>query len=1475
MKGTITQKIVSILLALVLFLGMIPFYAMTVYAGHTCPDCLDWIDGSPYCSECYKCEECIELCLQCGKCTDCTGAEICDGCSDEESGNMCTDCSEEKGTHCPECGTCYFIAQSWCVECGACESCTDICDSCSVNLGLGLLCWDCAEGKESHCPGCGGCYFEEGLWCEDCMLCVNCSEHDEGCSVQFGQILCKECASDRGSHCPDCSQCYYDVGSWCEECGKCEDCSPACLYCCEEAGAVICEDCAIESGMHCTECSGCYDGGEYCIECGVCTACADICATDELCLDCAIANGYHCPGCEVCCDQAILCDGCGERCSECADAFCESCNLCSECVLICQDCGSCAECAVICPNCEEYCSECEGICDDCEFCLVCCADIAGFAGCDCTEWVCVESGDWNEHFDNTHNEAVGSHSVRPVATWQFDNTYHWHDCAYCDDAGHRTGKSKHTYDATGKCTTCYYVKDAKIQIIVQPKNVKYVCVTSAEEDYDESNIAHFSVKAIGNSALTYTWCRKQYVQGILTYVPLKNPGEGECYDGPNLAILAPTDACCNEYIYACIITDEDGNEVKTVDVLLTGRHDYQYYKQWRTQQRPYEGAERNKYGHILQCVGETCGKVTHLLPHEDEDRNGYCDVCNFEIGKILITKQPKDVKDVYVSSALEDYSDYNYAHFHVEAEGESKLTYTWCRKQYVQGVLTYVPLRYPDANECFDGPDASIWVPTDACCSEYTYACIITDEEGNETRTVDVVISARHNYQYYKQYLTHENPYPDALRKYHGHILVCVGEGCGKESRLRPHEDENHDYKCDLCDSQKDFTEIGLTVTAPKEGALPNYTVTTDSVAYYAMGGSSNYTQYRFWFVSDNGTSNWKLMDKTTAFVAGKYYKFVVEMQVKTGYTFPTYNSEPSFWAKVNGDYVMPQKTYGMDPTRYATVEYNFGECNDSVIENIIIENVTTPVAGEKPTYSATVRGSGYYIDTNKNSYYDAYWANEKWYYIKNGIGWFDMTEYDWVYENETFIPGHEYQVRVFLKTEDGYTFYHSNSYDMLFTASVNGFSATGNTTNSWGLTEQTISASFLCEGKKITTVMVNGLSLPQADETPDYTASVAYPEWYQLDPNYGGTGGIIWFDSEGNQMEPTDTFVEGQKYRVELKLIPTKLSGSNTSQFVTPVAAYVNGKQVTASGDWDNVYGNSTAVYIYYSFPTGALAPAAQATVSGQITSFGYEGSDVTVQLIPEGMPEPAYETIVTGNAANYNFANVPKGTYTLRVTKVYHKDYTETVTVDKNTVRNVTLVKNGPVFSDVSTSSWQHPFATYACERGLMAGKGTDGQGRIKFDPNKPISREEFVQVLYNAEGKPSVSSSKVFPDVASNGWYKNAVLWAYEMGIASGMGNGNFGIGKNITRQDLAMMLYKYAQLKNCSMAANVGVINQYADGNKVAGYARTAMDWAVTNGILSGKGETGKPLSTFRLDPAGTATRAECAAMLKNFMDAFGL
>ena len=117
----------------------------------------------------------------------------------------------------------------------------------------------------------------------------------------------------------------------------------------------------------------------------------------------------------------------------------------------------------------------------------------------------------------------------------------------------------------------------------------------------------------------------------------------------------------------------------------------------------------------------------------------------------------------------------------------------------------------------------------------------------------------------------------------------------------------------------------------------------------------------------------------------------------------------------------------------------------------------------------------------------------------------------------------------------------------------------------------------------------------------------------------------------------------------------------------------------------------------------------------------------------------------------------------------------YTVSYTISKEGYKDVTgeyeFTIKSLIFADVEESSWQYQFAQYAVERGLMAGKGTDADGRIIFDPNSPITREEFVQVLYNAESKPAVSIENIFPDVAEDGWYKNAVLWAKENDIASG--------------------------------------------------------------------------------------------------------
>jgi hypothetical protein len=212
---------------------------------------------------------------------------------------------------------------------------------------------------------------------------------------------------------------------------------------------------------------------------------------------------------------------------------------------------------------------------------------------------------------------------------------------------------------------------------------------------------------------------------------------------------------------------------------------------------------------------------------------------------------------------------------------------------------------------------------------------------------------------------------------------------------------------------------------------------------------------------------------------------------------------------------------------------------------------------------------------------------------------------------------------------------------------------------------------------------MVNGLETPKAGKTPDYTATVAYPEWYQLDPIYAGTNGIVWFDEEGHQLDPSDTFEAGKKYRVELKLIPAQLDGANTCQFVAPVSAYVNGKQVIEDGSYDAVYASTNAVYINYTFPKAA--EYAGVTVSGSVTSFNDANGTITLQLILQGLTEPAYETIVNGNTANYLFSGVAAGTYTLKVSKENHVTREYAVTVgNENLAQDVKIHLLGDINGD-----------------------------------------------------------------------------------------------------------------------------------------------------------------------------------------------
>ncbi len=173
---------------------------------------------------------------------------------------------------------------------------------------------------------------------------------------------------------------------------------------------------------------------------------------------------------------------------------------------------------------------------------------------------------------------------------------------------------------------------------------------------------------------------------------------------------------------------------------------------------------------------------------------------------------------------------------------------------------------------------------------------------------------------------------------------------------------------------------------------------------------------------------------------------------------------------------------------------------------------------------------------------------------------------------------------------------------------------------------------------------------------------------------------------------------------------------------------------------------------------------------------------------------------------------------------------------------------------FTDVHASDWYAPYVEQAYQLGVMT-----GTSETTFDPKGTTTRAAFVQSLYAMEGKPAVSGVTPFKDLTDD-WYQDAVLWAYQNKVTSGMSDTAFAPDTSVTREQIAVFLYAYA-----GRPAVSGDLSQFPDAGKVSSWARTAMIWAVQNGIISGSANDGKVY----LYPRNTATRAETATMMVGF------
>ena len=176
---------------------------------------------------------------------------------------------------------------------------------------------------------------------------------------------------------------------------------------------------------------------------------------------------------------------------------------------------------------------------------------------------------------------------------------------------------------------------------------------------------------------------------------------------------------------------------------------------------------------------------------------------------------------------------------------------------------------------------------------------------------------------------------------------------------------------------------------------------------------------------------------------------------------------------------------------------------------------------------------------------------------------------------------------------------------------------------------------------------------------------------------------------------------------------------------------------------------------------------------------------------------------------------------------------------------------------FEDVTEGDdWFYDAVAYVYENGIMA--GTD---ETIFDPYMELDRAMAAQLFYNLEGKPAVTGDSTFTDVTSGHWAVDAITWAAQNDIVAGIGGGLYDPDSNVTREQFAVMLYKYARFKGYDLTA-AGDLTQFPDAGSISSWAETALSWANGKGLINGH-ENGT------IDPKGSTIRAQAASIMANF------
>ena len=346
----------------------------------------------------------------------------------------------------------------------------------------------------------------------------------------------------------------------------------------------------------------------------------------------------------------------------------------------------------------------------------------------------------------------------------------------------------------------------------------------------------------------------------------------------------------------------------------------------------------------------------------------------------------------------------------------------------------------------------------------------------------------------------------------------------------------------------------------------------------------------------------------------------------------------------------------------------------------------------------------------------------------------------------------------------------------------------------------------------------------------------------------------VRWYNPGEGRLLPTENTLKKTGYTFE----GWKYNGTTYKTTFTMPA-----NDVTLTADWKAIdtggssSGGGGGGSVSATYPINIIAPSGGTASSNKKTAAS--GETVTITVTP-----PTGSTIDSVTAADKNGKSITvsggNGKYTF---KMPASAVTVTVKYKQN---NIDIVGDCPKdntcpidpFTDTENTKWWHDGIHYCLENGLMKGVSTN-----RFSPNGTTTRAMIVTILWRMENSPATSASMSFKDVPSGQWYTEAIRWAQSTGVVTGYNADMFGPNDNITREQLAAILYRYADSHKLDVTAR-NSLSQFTDAADISNWALENIKWANAAGLVSGR-------TAAQLAPKANATRAEAASMIQRFCE----